>query len=88
MTMDTKVLAALTKFLGSEEEAIERYDEMVAEQIAADIKRAANKYQNERRNVYPDIGDQLDDLFHAGAFSDDMAAKIQAIKDAHPKPEE
>ena len=88
MTMDTKVLAALTKFLGSEEEAIERYDEMVAEQIAADIKRAANKYQNERRNVYPDIGDQLDDLFHAGAFSDDMAAKIQAVKDAHPKPEE
>ena len=88
MTMDTKVLAALTKFLGSEEEAIERYDEMVAEQIAADIKRAANKYQNERRNVYPDIGDQLDDLFHAGAFSDDMAAKIQAVKDAHPKPDE
>ena len=86
MTMDAKVLAALTELLGSEEEAIEKYDEMVAEQIAADIKRAANKYQNERRNVYPDIGDQLDDLFHAGAFSDDMAAKIQAIKDAHPKP--
>ncbi len=46
------------------------------------------KYQEDRKNVYPDIGDQLDDLFHAGAFSDDMAAKIQAVKDAHPKPEE
>jgi hypothetical protein len=46
------------------------------------------KYQEDRKNIYPDIGDQLDDLFHAGAFSDDMAAKIQAVKDAHPKPEE
>ena len=36
---------------------------------------------------YPDIGDQLDDLFHKGAFSDEMAAKIQSIKDKFPKPE-
>ncbi len=31
--------------------------------------------------------DQLDDLYHKGAFSDEMAAKIKAIKDAHPQPE-
>jgi hypothetical protein len=35
---------------------------------------------------YPSIGDQLDDLFKAGAFSSDMSAKIQAVKDANPKP--
>lgn len=46
----------------------------------------ATKYQQERE--YPPIGDQLDALFHAGAFPAEMAAKIQAVKDAHPKPAE
>ncbi len=86
MPVDAKVLAALTELLGSEEEAIANYDTMVAEQEAADVEFEAKRYQQSRVNVYPDIGDQLDDLFHAGAFSDDMAAKIQAVKDAHPKP--
>ena len=40
-----------------------------------------------RAKEYPSIGDQLDALFHAGVFPDDMAAQIQAVKDAHPKPE-
>ena len=38
-----------------------------------------------RTSKYPTIGDQLDDLYHAGAFSDAMTAKIKAVKDAHPK---
>lgn len=42
-------------------------------------------YQINRSKEYPSIGDQLDDLFHAGAFSTEMAAKIQAIKDKYPK---
>ena len=88
MPVDAKVLAALTELLGSEEEAIANYDTMVAEQQASDVEFEAKRYQQSRVNVYPDIGDQLDDLFHAGAFSDDMAAKIQAVKDAHPKPGE
>jgi hypothetical protein len=41
--------------------------------------------QNRKLN-YPPIGDQLDDLFKAGIFSESMAAKIQAIKDKYPKP--
>ncbi len=86
MPVDAKVLAALTELLGSEEEAIANYDTMVAEQEALDVEFEAKRYQQSRVNVYPDIGDQLDDLFHAGAFSNDMAAKIQAVKDAHPKP--
>lgn len=45
-------------------------------------------YKDARRAAYPSIGDQLDALFHAGAFPDDMAAEIQAVKDANPKPAE
>jgi len=42
-------------------------------------------YIDDRKNEYPSIGDQLDALFHAGAFPDDMAAQIQAVKDKYPK---
>jgi len=38
-----------------------------------------------RKVSYPDIGDQLDDLFKAGAFSTEMTATIQAVKDKYPK---
>ena len=37
-------------------------------------------------NKYPDIGDQLDDLYKKGAFSTEMTAKIKAVKDSYPKP--
>lgn len=43
------------------------------------------EYRRSRQPEYPPIGDQLDDLFHAGAFSPEMTAKIQAIKDKYPK---
>ena len=42
-------------------------------------------YADKRRAAYPEIGDQLDDLYHKGAFSDEMAAKLKAVKDANPK---
>ena len=42
-------------------------------------------YDAKRANDYPSIGDQLDDLFKAGHFSDEMSAQIQAVKDKHPK---
>lgn len=42
-------------------------------------------YVNKRRLAYPEIGDQLDDLFKAGAFSEEMTAQIQAVKDNNPK---
>ena len=45
----------------------------------------AKEYQRNRQPEYPDIGDQLDDLFKAGAFSTEMTAKIQAVKDKYPK---
>jgi len=59
-------------------------------EIDAEIKKLqadydAKAYQRSRQPEYPAIGDQLDDLFKAGAFSDDMTAKIQAVKDKYPK---
>lgn len=42
-------------------------------------------YKSKRVAEYPSIGDQLDALFHAGVFPDDMAAQIQAVKDKYPK---
>ena len=43
-------------------------------------------YKTARVSEYPSIGDQLDALFHAGVFPTEMAARIQAVKDANPKP--
>jgi len=45
----------------------------------------AQEYARNRKGEYPDIGDQLDDLFKAGAFSDEMTATLQAVKDKYPK---
>ena len=46
------------------------------------------KCRLDRKYSYPDIGDQLDDLYKQGAFSAEMTAKIKKIKDDIPKPEE
>jgi len=45
----------------------------------------AQEYARSRKDEYPDIGDQLDDLFKAGAFSTEMTATLQAVKDKYPK---
>lgn len=59
-------------------------------EIETEITRLKTEYNNalyarNRKEEYPDIGDQLDDLFKAGAFSTEMTAKIQAVKDKYPK---
>ena len=59
-------------------------------EIDAEIKRLqaeydAQAYARTRQPLYPDIGDQLDDLYHKGAFSTEMAAKIKKVKDDNPK---
>ena len=58
-------------------------------EIDAEIARLQAEYdavQYQRDRKYPPIGDQLDSLFHAGVFPEEMAAQLQAVKDAHPKP--
>ena len=68
--------------------------ELTAEEIAAheaDMARILayleGDYVQNRRSAYPSIGDQLDALYKAGVFPDDMAAQIAAVKAANPKPE-
>jgi len=39
----------------------------------------------QRKFQYPSIEEQLDDLFHQGAFSSEMMQRIQEVKDRFPK---
>ena len=59
--------------------------EIAAELVRLQADYDAKEYQRSRASEYPAIGDQLDALFHAGAFPEDMAAIIQAVKDKYPK---
>ena len=50
----------------------------------------ATKYQRDRKQSYPSLGDQLDMLWHAidnGTLNktSDFYTAIKAVKDAHPK---
>ncbi len=59
-------------------------------QIKAEMDRlqevwGSSKYRSQRMSEYPSVGDQLDALFKAGLFPEEMAAKIQAVKDKYPK---
>jgi hypothetical protein len=51
----------------------------------ADAKDASNLIISNRKNDYPEIGDQLDALYHAGVFPANMAARIKETKDKYPK---
>jgi len=64
----------------------------ITTQAATD--HAANKYREERRKSYPDIGEQLDQIYKAIDGDSDLKTKfadfhtaIKAVKDANPKPE-
>ena len=73
---------------------LEWVDEVVTQpteaEINAEILRLqteydAQTYARNRQPLYPEIGDQLDSLYHAGVFPADMAAKIKKVKDDNPK---
>ena len=51
----------------------------------AGIAWEAQEYARARQPLYPAIGDQLDDLYHKGAFSAEMTATIKKVKDDNPK---
>ena len=42
-------------------------------------------YAEKRRAEYPSIYEQLDALYHAGVFPEELANKIKAIKEKYPK---
>ena len=43
-----------------------------------------NAYQRNRANEYPEIKEQLDDIYHNGV--DEWKKTIKAVKDKYPKP--
>jgi hypothetical protein len=47
-------------------------------------KIAQLQWEDDRKNNYPSIADQLDDIFHNGL--DGWKATIQETKDKYPKP--
>jgi hypothetical protein len=47
--------------------------------------RLCGDYYHLRKAEYPSVGDQLDALFKAGLFPEEMASVLQAIKDKYPK---
>ena len=76
-----------TKVVNNEVVELTAEDEKeIEEQTKQSIERAKTIYKEKRIFAYPEIGDQLDALYHAGVFPKEMADKIKAVKDAHPKP--
>ncbi|MBI1362711.1 MAG: hypothetical protein GC134_01900 [Proteobacteria bacterium] len=60
-----------------------------AETIASALNTVAGlTYQEQRRQAYPPIGDQLDAIWKGGLARADMQAQIEAVKAAYPKPNE
>jgi len=58
---------------------------LVDSKLTAPDPASEKTYAEKRMREYPDIGDQLDALYHAGVFPTDMAAKIKKVKDDNPK---
>jgi hypothetical protein len=69
-------------------------DKILITQEEADTLRTVKRegafsslnYAEQRSLSYPNIGDQLDALYHAGVFPAEMAEKIRAVKERYPKP--
>ena len=54
-------------------------------QALIDAKTEYDSQAYARNRQYPPLGDQLDDLYHAGVFSAEMTAKLKKVKDDNPK---
>ena len=76
-TSDSKIIWDSSDIVQpSEEDIITKANELEAEYDAQEYAR---------NRQYPPLGDQLDDLYHAGVFSAEMTAKLKKVKDDNPK---
>ena len=67
---------------------IKAQQEEVFKKVEEDKKKAESQlisYTAVRSAMYPSIGDQLDSLYHAGIFPEEMASKIREVKEKYPK---
>ena len=58
-------------------------EQLATYEDAANTEDALNTILNNRRNAYPSIEDQLDDIYHNGI--DGWKATIKVVKDKYPK---
>ena len=95
-TNEEEFLQSFQKVVGEDENGTAIYSsdpkdfDVTWEQLKTELDRTlkehdATEYRRNRAPEYPSIGDQLDDLYHSGFFSEEMRAKIQAVKDKYPK---
>jgi len=84
----------LTEILGSKEEAEKEHDNWVKWQLEEDEKFKSTQYQRDRKETYPDVGEQLDMLWHAiddgdwtaaKAKTTDFYTKLKKVKEDNPK---
>tara|TARA_R100000388_G_C7187694_1_gene131914 strand:- start:268 stop:519 length:252 start_codon:yes stop_codon:yes gene_type:complete len=68
-------------------EELKTYEETQSTIKNHEQEQAKVQYKDDRKIAYPEIGDQLDDLFKQGVFSKEMTAKLQQVKTDNPKPE-
>ena len=59
--------------------------EIDAKLVELEKEFSDNEYARNRARAYDSVGDQLDDLYHAGVFSAEMTAKLKKVKDDNPK---
>ena len=71
--------------LVSGKELVFTESELTAEIARLQTEYDAQEYARARQPLYPAIGDQLDDLYHKGAFSSEMTATLKKVKDDNPK---
>lgn len=60
-------------------------NEVAYDKAAVQAYVDAHAYIAKRASEYPAIGDQLDALWKGGAEAEAMLAKVQAVKQKHPK---
>ena len=84
-------LRMLTEMFGSEEEALERYDEMVAIMEEEKVKWLAAQYQRDRRESYPSLEEVTVALAEKAegdsTMWDDVSSRRAEIKVKYPKGE-
>ena len=59
--------------------------EIEVDETLVNAKLEELKIQEARAQEYPNIGDQLDMIYHAGQGGDEFQAAIKAVKDKYPK---
>ena len=78
----------LSTYVSNEGKEIPSKEQIDAKIEELKVEWKAEEWKRKRVSSYPEIGDQLDALYHAGLFPKEMAAKLKAVKDKYPKSEQ